>query len=414
MQKSKLNLLYIEDNLTDFLKLDTKLRKLAGKYEYSLIHCLSLAEAEKQARNNSIDIFLLDLSLPDAAGIEGLHFLTRKFPSVPVVTVSSHKDNEAYMDSIKAGAQDNLIKGEFSGEMILRVCENAIERKKINTQLSNALQTVEGLNKNLNEVNEKLAKTVDRLQTQKTRTAKKKRQMNAFISTFIHELKNPVSAINSLTEILMRDADNLTIPQLKFINQIKYSSSSMLDNILTIIQTTSAEEGRNPQLNIVFENPFYTMNAAIDKFIIDAIQRNVLLEIGYIKELPSVYFDKRILVNAIAAILKTHINHSADNTRLSIQCELNVEKDLKVSFESKGFTLDVVTLNQFIEGEFEELDARNKELLNANISLSLAKKYIEIMGGEIGVNETTDPNKTSIWFTLKSAKMPKNETFKQE
>ena len=51
-----------------------------------------------------LDLLLLDLSLPDADGLEGLKTLRETFPGVPVAIVSAHQERQLVLDAITLGA----------------------------------------------------------------------------------------------------------------------------------------------------------------------------------------------------------------------------------------------------------------------------------------------------------------------
>ncbi|WP_311065234.1 response regulator transcription factor [Halomonas sp. DWK9] len=51
-----------------------------------------------------LDLLLLDLSLPDAEGLEGLKTLRETFPWLPVAIVSAHQERQLVLDAITLGA----------------------------------------------------------------------------------------------------------------------------------------------------------------------------------------------------------------------------------------------------------------------------------------------------------------------
>lgn len=76
----------------------------------SLIDC-QLLEAESLAdamslieQHAALDLLLLDLSLPDAEGLEGLTRLREAFPWLPVAIISAHQDRQLVLDAITLGA----------------------------------------------------------------------------------------------------------------------------------------------------------------------------------------------------------------------------------------------------------------------------------------------------------------------
>lgn len=65
----------------------------------SLSDAITLIEAHTE-----LDLLLLDLSLPDAEGLEGLTKLREAFPWLPVAIVSAHQERQLVLDAITLGA----------------------------------------------------------------------------------------------------------------------------------------------------------------------------------------------------------------------------------------------------------------------------------------------------------------------
>ncbi|MBT33450.1 MAG: hypothetical protein CMO01_27625 [Thalassobius sp.] len=400
MGEQNLKCLYIEDNIADFKLLEARLKKKEASQNYQITNCQTLQQAEKVLSTERYNLILLDISLPDAQGLEGVDFLQNKFPFIPIVVLTGNTDKKLAIEAIKEGAQDYLIKGEFSEELFIKVCDYAVERKKINSELKKVLKEVEKLNLDLNTVNARLQNTVEELQEERRRVERKNKQINSFISVIVHDLKNPVTAINTLTELLLKDKTSLNINQIKYLDQIKYSSSSMLDNILTIINTTNISSNKDFELNMVYENPYYTLNSAIDKFVVDAIQKNIMVVIDYIKNLPKVYFDKRLLANIVANLMENAIKYNKENTRVIITCEKSDDNFLKVYFRNKGLKIIPEEVNDVFEEDYEFSEENPTSLPSSGFKLSVVKKVVEVMGGNVGVELEDKGKSTSIWFSL--------------
>ncbi len=76
-----------------------------GLADSQLLEAESLADAVALIETNSeLDLLLLDLSLPDAEGLEGLTRLREEFPWLPVAIVSAHQERQLVLDAITLGA----------------------------------------------------------------------------------------------------------------------------------------------------------------------------------------------------------------------------------------------------------------------------------------------------------------------
>jgi serine phosphatase RsbU (regulator of sigma subunit) len=72
---------------------------------------------------------LLDLGLPDAAGIDVVRTIVGRAPDVPVIVLTGRRD-ESGAEALGAGAQDYIVKDEISADLLGRSIRYAVERKR--------------------------------------------------------------------------------------------------------------------------------------------------------------------------------------------------------------------------------------------------------------------------------------------
>ena len=98
--------------------------------ELVVMHAGALGDAARALREEAIDCVLLDLSLPDAVGLEGLAMVQSAAPEVPVVVLTGTDDQALAMQAVGAGAQDYLVKRRADREQLSRAIRYAIERRR--------------------------------------------------------------------------------------------------------------------------------------------------------------------------------------------------------------------------------------------------------------------------------------------
>jgi len=103
---------------------------------FSFHHENSFQRAIDRLRKDSYDIVLLDLSLPDAQGVESIRVVNLEFPNLPIVALSNVSDEGVVVQAIKAGAQDCLVKGQGDSNLLTRSLRYAIERKQAEERLA--------------------------------------------------------------------------------------------------------------------------------------------------------------------------------------------------------------------------------------------------------------------------------------
>jgi PAS domain S-box-containing protein len=132
--KKVLKILLVEDNAGDVVLLREELRHVRN-LRLEMTHVETLAEAVSRLENESFDIILLDLSLPDSFGLAGLTILESKRPTIPIIVLTGLEDDELASQAVRQGAQDYLTKGHNSIDLLVRAMLYAVERKQAMEEL---------------------------------------------------------------------------------------------------------------------------------------------------------------------------------------------------------------------------------------------------------------------------------------
>jgi serine phosphatase RsbU (regulator of sigma subunit)/DNA-binding NarL/FixJ family response regulator len=98
----------------------------------------SLAAATEEKR--LVDCALVDLSLPDATGLEVIESVLLAMPEVPVVVLTGAEDEQLALQAVERGAQDYLVKRRVDPEVLGRSVRYAIERKRAEVQRGELLR----------------------------------------------------------------------------------------------------------------------------------------------------------------------------------------------------------------------------------------------------------------------------------
>ncbi|MFT4583596.1 MAG: diguanylate cyclase (GGDEF)-like protein/PAS domain S-box-containing protein [Gammaproteobacteria bacterium] len=131
--------LLVED-IESEAKLVRKHLKLISGWRFSVDHHDRLDSAIAQIPEHDYDIVLLDLNLPDGAGIEVCQRMLAAAPNIPVVVLTNQNSDELGTKAMREGAQDYLIKREVDGPLLGRAIRYAIERQKTEQALRESEQ----------------------------------------------------------------------------------------------------------------------------------------------------------------------------------------------------------------------------------------------------------------------------------
>jgi diguanylate cyclase (GGDEF)-like protein len=105
-----------------------------GRFTVSRV--ATIAAAAKRLRTVRYDAVLLDLALHDREGVEAVKAVLAIAPDIPLVVLSGRDDERLALEAVLYGAQDCLIKGQGDGALLRRAVRHAIERKRIERELS--------------------------------------------------------------------------------------------------------------------------------------------------------------------------------------------------------------------------------------------------------------------------------------
>lgn len=115
-------ILLIEDDVP-FCKL---LEKFLVKNNYTLTTSYTAAEARNAIKNETFDLILTDLRLPDSDGIELMAEFKILLPEAPVILMTGYSDVITAVKAIKNGAADYISK-PFNPDEVLLVISNALK-----------------------------------------------------------------------------------------------------------------------------------------------------------------------------------------------------------------------------------------------------------------------------------------------
>ncbi|MGR3278860.1 EAL domain-containing protein [Acaryochloris marina NIES-2412] len=115
--------------------------------------------------SEAVDLILLDLSLPDAHGLDTFHQVHQAFPEKPLIILSGNIDPTVAEEALQEGAQDFLVKGCFDSTSLGLSIQHALETQKHKLELELQNNTLNALSKQLELARSEIQKlaTIDAL-----------------------------------------------------------------------------------------------------------------------------------------------------------------------------------------------------------------------------------------------------------
>lgn len=216
------NILLVEDNTGDieFIK---EIYFKQHQDEFNLITCSDL-EAALMTSNESLELILLDLDLPDSRGIDTVHAIKNNFSETPIVVFSGRDEFDLIRDIMELGVLDYAIKGNLSYDAVNRIIRFSIARSQYYSRINNQ-------NRTLSNVTKKLTKKISETPSERPRDELDKVDKK-IIDYLSHEIRGPLSLMSGSIEVLKDIEDDL---QRKRLTKVLENSCTYLQHLLNSI-----------------------------------------------------------------------------------------------------------------------------------------------------------------------------------
>jgi two-component system cell cycle sensor histidine kinase/response regulator CckA len=129
MKDCSIRILLIEDNPGD-ARLVKEMLAEGDQGSFHLSHVERLTEGLARLKEDDFQVVLLDLSLPDAQGLDTVTQVCTQAPHIPVLVFTGCDDETLAIRAVQVGAQDYLVKGQMDYHLLKKSIRYALERKR--------------------------------------------------------------------------------------------------------------------------------------------------------------------------------------------------------------------------------------------------------------------------------------------
>ncbi|MCL5280948.1 MAG: response regulator [Planctomycetes bacterium] len=141
--EDRIRVLLVEDSPSDAQLLCELLRDYPPQ-RFAIERAERLEEAIQLVAERTFDVVLLDLTLPDSAGLDTCVRMRRAAPHLPIVVLTGVDDETVALEAMQQGVEDYLVKGEIvHGGTIGRATRYAVERRQAQEALRELNLTLE-------------------------------------------------------------------------------------------------------------------------------------------------------------------------------------------------------------------------------------------------------------------------------
>lgn len=349
-----LNVLLVEDNDADVMFFRETIRDIKG-HGVALEVANELAGAIEIAKEIEFDVIFLDLGLPDCIGIETFDRMIKEVNSTPIVVFTGSEGQDGGVGVVQRGAQDFLVKGFVSGDLLEKTMLYAVERFKY-----------ELIRQELEQARVELATIAN--------------TKSRFLSNVSHELSTPLTATMGYLQILsgsagLSDANRSTAVK-------ALDASRKLHGVITNIIEAARIEMEGVSVTDDQVQVSYEIQRLIERFKPLCDAKEIVLNVFY-SELDGFIMDQaklRFVMNALlenavrftnAGTIELHLARSDQNIRL---CVKDTGSGIAPSLQPRLF-----------DSFQHDIDYLLTEGRGAGLSLYICKSYVNAMGGDMKV-----------------------------
>ena len=296
-------------------------------------------------------MILLDFFLPDSVGLDSLSKLKQSFPSIPIVIITGLDDKSIALTAINKGAQDYIIKGEYSAELLQKTIQYAIHRHRISDELV--------------QIN---------------------RRLDSFVYTVSHDLRGPIKNLKVLMEMFQQSEDDLEKGSL-----IHHVNTSILriNNIIEDLNEVLKMQNNDTSIELVrFDQVVEEVLESLDQ-IINATSAQINTNFS---SCPSINSTRSQVYSLFYNLIFNALKYSKEHITPII--ELTSKKEDKfvcLKVKDNGIGID----SKYHEKVFRMFYRNNETVDGKGIGLHIVKTIAENCGGTVQLESV--PNKGSVF-----------------
>lgn len=250
----------------------------------------------------------------------------------------------------------------------------------------------------------------------KNKAEKASKARSEFLSTVSHELRTPLNAINGITHLLLEDSPKKK--QLKYLESLKFSGNYLTTFINEILEINKIDSTKVEVEHISFnlKELLFNIQGSL-KELATANKNYFNLEID--KEIPDSLIGDSTKVSQIILNLINNALKFTQNGNVNVIAKLfdKTEENATIYFEivDTGIGIPEDKLQTVFESFSQGSVEVNRKYGGTGLGLTIVKKLIELLGGEIKLKSEVGKGSTFTFkldFSINNEPMEKVEEVK--
>ena len=224
------------------------------------------------------------------------------------------------------------------------------------------------------------------------------------MASMSHELRTPLNGVLGMLELL--EHGSLEEKQRNFVKTAFVSAKSLLKIVTGILDFSESEAG---QLELDYRK-FYArqmFHNCFEPLLIEANKKGLQLEYVLPDELPKfLHGDPLRLTQILSNLTDNAIKFTTQgeiNIFVSIAREAEEHVSLRFQVRDTGIGIPKEKYENLFDAFTQEDNSTTRKYGGTGLGLSIAKKLAQLMGGEIGIDNSGQKG-ASFWFTANFGK----------
>ncbi|MBF0427328.1 MAG: response regulator [Magnetococcales bacterium] len=338
---------------------------------FALVGVVSGESALEILANQTVDILVTDILMPK---LDGLTLLTKAIeihPEIKTIVISGHGDMQDAVNAVNRGAVGYLVK-PINLEDLDRLIEQCIDR--IVTQKE--------------------------LQVMRDQALLSNNAKGEYLARMSHEIRTPMNAIIGLARLAL---DKDLQPNIRdYLQKISNASHSLMRLLNDILDISKMDAGKlhMEQSDFILQQVFDHLS---DLLRVKALEKRLELIFSVSKELNYQLNGDILRLEQILMNLTSNAIKFTDSGEIEVGVKTIQQTDDQVTLEfhvrDTGIGLTAEQIERLFSPFTQAEASTTRRFGGSGLGLSISKKLVELMGGEIWVESEADRGSV-FYFTV--------------